>query len=102
MPVLHREEPKHVDDEVEVSGKVWKCQFNTDVEKHAAVARGHWITTGGLLTMFFDYFATRCDTQNYDYLPAVRILLHVSFGISVRQNELHLTTKAAVQIRLQL
>jgi hypothetical protein len=60
VPVLHREEPKHVDEEVEVAGKIWKCQFNTDVEKHSAAARGHWITTGGLLTMFFDYFATRC------------------------------------------
>ena len=64
VPVLHREDPKDVDEEVEVAGKVWECKFNTDVARHAAAARSHWISTGGLLTMFFDYFATRCGAPS--------------------------------------
>lgn len=65
VPVLQRERPTDIADEVEVNGKVWQCRFNTDVPRHSAAARGHWITTGGLLTMFFDYFATRCATTSF-------------------------------------
>jgi hypothetical protein len=77
VPVLQREEPWDVDEEVEVSGKVWKCQFNTDVKKHAAAARSHWITTGGLLTMFFDYFATRCVSSHAQLLLVHRAEHHL-------------------------
>lgn len=63
VPVLQREEPMDVDTVVEVAGKPWRCAYSLDVERFAAAARDCWITLGGLLTMFFDYYATRCASR---------------------------------------
>jgi hypothetical protein len=59
VPVLQREVPYDVDTVVEVGGEAWRCAYSLDVRRHSEKARGHWITIGGLLTMFFDYFSSR-------------------------------------------
>lgn len=60
VPVLQREGPFDVDCEVEVGGKAWRCTYSLDVPRFSAAAQDCWISVGGLLMMFFDYFATRC------------------------------------------
>lgn len=60
VPVLQREEPLDVDCEVEAGGKPWRCAYSLDVDRFAEVAKACDISVGGLLTMFFDYYATRC------------------------------------------
>lgn len=61
VPVLQQEEPASVDETVTINEDRWSCRFNADVELHRRAAAQHVISIGGLLTMFFDFFAFRCE-----------------------------------------
>eukprot|EP00892_Ulva_mutabilis_P002609 jgi/Ulvmu1/12349/UM089_0033.1 len=70
VPVLQREGPPDVDCEVDAGGRAWRCAYSLDVPRFAAAAQDCDITVAGLLTMFFDYFATRFDFNAEVVCPA--------------------------------
>ena len=63
VPVLQQERPFDVDKSVTINDDVCHCQFNSDVARHQQASSRHPITIGGLLTMFFDFFASRFASQ---------------------------------------
>ena len=52
--------PAAVDTRVRAGGQEWRVRYSADVAAHRAAAAAHPLPLAGLLTMFFDYFASRC------------------------------------------
>jgi hypothetical protein len=73
-----------VDTVVEVDGDEWSVQYTTDGSFFKEEARKQRIPTAGLLTMFFDYFASRRGPFSLRYLqtatPAVCVSRSQLFG----------------------